>query len=132
MEATMPVPRHVIERVFGQLRELSDRGELDRWPDLFSEDCVFSNSMLPDAIVGREKIRAMARLGPKLENEIEWSAIDDGRLVYGWRERKLEPEVGGWYRGVAIFLFGEDGLISKCEAIFDTRSVIQASSTVDS
>ena len=82
---------------------------------------------IPEAIQGREAIRALSAGWPapalELEHREEWVVIDGNRLVFGWNER-----LGGApaYRGISTFLFNEDGLITSYEGMFDTAAMAAA------
>jgi hypothetical protein len=119
----MSTTRQIIESAFEQLWDLTAKGEVHRWADLFSPECSFVNPVLKEPVLGRENVRSMAKSWPRVENESEWHSIDGNRLVVGWHERRIEPDVGGWYRGFSTFVFDRDGLISSYEAMFDTDAV---------
>ena len=117
--------RAIIEQQNITMREHFLAGNIRAWADLFAADASFINSARPEPVLGREAIFKMAEQWPALENVIEWQAIDEFRLVIGWRERPLldEGKTGGWYGGIATLVFNADGLIQEYEGVFNVLAV---------
>lgn len=123
----LAVDRAHVEDVLEKLRERMDRGDFDAWIDLFSENCTFRNSAMRNPVVGREALRAMASLWPKVDNRLEWYAIDEHRLVVCWNEEQESmSDAAPRYRGISTFVFEENGMICEYEGMFDTAAVAAA------
>ena len=114
-----------IKDTIRKMDEFSAAGDMRSWAGLFSEDATFTNSALPEPVVGRDAIIAMTDHWPRIENEIEWRIIEGSRMVMGWREHQLFPDGGtsGWYRGMSTFVFDADGNVKEYEGVFDLLSV---------
>ena len=123
----MGIERSAIEAAFAEMRRLMEIGDLVTWADLFAEDGTFINSMLSEPICGREAMRSLAASWPKVDNRIEWVAIDGNRLVIGWNERQggMRADAPA-YRGFSTFVFNDDGLVASYEGMFDTAAVAAA------
>jgi SnoaL-like protein len=108
-----------------RMEEYSAAGDMRSWAGFFCENATFTNSALPEPVIGRDAIIAMTDHWPRIENEIEWRVIEGSRMVIGWRERQLFDEGGksGWYRGISTFLFDADARVMEYEGVFDLLSV---------
>lgn len=117
--------RDKIEATVAKMNEFSAAGDMRSWAGFFSEDATFTNSALPEPVVGRDAIVAMTEQWPRFENEIEWRVIEGSRVVMGWREHQLRDDGGtsGWYRGMSTFVFDTDGNVKAYEGVFDLLSV---------
>jgi hypothetical protein len=117
--------REVIEATVAKMDQFSAAGDMRSWAGFFSDDATFTNSALPEPIVGRDAIIEMAGNWPGIENELEWRVIDGSRMVIGWRERQLLEDgvTSGWYRGMSTFVFDADAKVNEYEGVFDLVSV---------
>jgi hypothetical protein len=120
--------RETIETTVAKMDEFSAAGDMRSWAGFFSEGAIFTNSALPEPVVGRDAIIAMTGHWPRFENEIEWRVIDGLRMVIGWREHQLYEDGGtsDWYRGMATFVFNENGEVEAYEGVFDLLSIQSA------
>jgi hypothetical protein len=120
--------REAIEATVAKMDEFFAEGDMRSWAGFFSEGATFTNSALPEPVVGRDAIIAMTGHWPRFENEIEWRVIDGSRMVIGWREHQLYEDGGtsDWYRGMATFVFNENGEVEAYEGVFDLLSLQSA------
>ena len=94
----------------------------DEWVEFFTDDCVWTNSMLPEPIRGKTALREFARSWPTtLVNNPEWIAIDGDRVAFAWTEWRGEG--GPALRGFSTFVYAGDGLFSSYEGMFDTAAI---------
>ena len=63
--------RETIEATVAKMDEFSAAGDMLSWAGFFSEDATFTNSALPEPVVGRDAIVAMTDHWPRFENETE-------------------------------------------------------------
>ena len=117
--------REVIDSTFTKMHRFGGVGDYESWVEFLAEDATFTNSALPEPIVGRAEILEAARMWPQIENVIEWKVIDGGRMVIAWRERqKLENgKMSGWYRGFSSFVFNDNAEVQEYEGLFNPLSI---------
>ena len=117
--------RETIEATIAKMGEFSAAGDMRSWAGFFSENATFTNSALPEPVIGRDAIIAMTDHWPRIENEIEWRVIEDFRMVIGWREHQLLEDGGttGWYRGISTFVFDTEGKVKEYEGVFDLMAL---------
>jgi hypothetical protein len=117
--------RETIEATIAKMDEFSAAGDMRSWAGFFSENATFTNSALPEPVIGRDAIIAMTDHWPRIENEIEWRVIEDFRMVIGWREHQLLEDGGttGWYRGISTFVFDTEGKVKEYEGVFDLMAL---------
>ena len=120
--------RETIESTVAKMDDFSAAGDMRSWAGFFSEDATFTNSALPEPVVGRDAIIAMTEHWPRFENEIEWRVIESSRMVIGWREHQLYKDGGtsDWYRGMSTFVFNDNGEVEAYEGVFDLLSLQSA------
>jgi len=123
-EAT--VSRSTIEATIAATRAATDAGDWDAFVDCFAANGRFMNSALPAPLEGRDAIRAMAKLWPRVVNREEWRMVDGARFAIGWNERKYDGPEDALYRGVSTFVFDAEGRILDYEGIFDPAKVAAA------
>lgn len=124
----MGLDRTAAERFLRDWRRVSDQRQFSRLADFFAEDGIFTNSTLPEPVRGPEAIRSLASTWPAdTVNEMEWSAIDGNRVIFGFNERQesWKPDAP-LFRGVCILVLNDDGLVTHYEAIFDTAVLARA------
>jgi hypothetical protein len=117
--------RETIEATIAKMDEFSAAGDMRSWAGFFSENATFTNSALPEPVIGRDAIIAMTDHWPRIENEIEWRVVEDFRMVIGWREHQLLEDGGttGWYRGISTFVFDTEGKVKEYEGVFDLMAL---------
>jgi hypothetical protein len=117
--------RETIEATIAKMDEFSAAGDMRSWAGFFSENATFTNSALPEPVIGRDAIIAMTDHWPRIENEIEWRVIEDFRMVIGWWEHQLLEDGGttGWYRGISTFVFDTEGKVKEYEGVFDLMAL---------
>ena len=120
--------RETIDATAAKMEEFSAAGDMSSWAGFFSKNAKFSNSVLPEPVVGRDAIVEMTKSWPTFENEIEWRVIEGSRMVIGWREHQLYEDGGtsDWYRGMSTFVFNENGEVEAYEGVFDLLSLQSA------
>lgn len=84
----------MIEATVAKMDEFSAAGDMRSWAGFFSGDATFTNSALPEPVIGRDAIIEMAGSWPRFKNELEWRIIEVSRMVIGWRERQLYEDGG--------------------------------------
>lgn len=117
--------REKIDATVATMEEFSAAGDMRSWAGFFSEGATFSNSALPEPVVGRDAIVEMAENWPNFENVIEWCVIESPRMVIGWREYQIydDGNTSGWYRGMSTFVFNDNGEVEAYEGVFDLVSL---------
>lgn len=117
--------RQVIEATVAKMDGFSAAGDMRSWAGFFSGDAKFTNSALPEPVMGRDAIVEMAGNWPRFRNELEWRIIEGSRMVIGWREHQLYEDGGtsGWYRGMSTFVFDPYGNVKEYEGVFDLLSL---------
>lgn len=120
--------REAIDATVTKMDEYSAAGDMRSWAACFSEDATFTNSAMPEPVVGRDAIIAMTEHWPRFENQLEWRVIEGSRMVIGWREHQLydEGETSDWYRGMSTFVFNDQGEVETYEGVFDLLSLQSA------
>ncbi len=117
--------RDLIVATNKKMASFSAAGDYRSWAGFFAEDATFTNSALPEPVVGREAIVEFAGTWPPAESVIEWRVIENGRMVIGWRERRPldNGKTSGWYRGFSTFLFNAKGEVQEYEGMFNLVSI---------
>ena len=125
--------RDVIDATNAKMRSFAAAGDYRSWAGFFAEDATFSNSALPEPVVGRDAIVELAGTWPPAESVVEWRVIEGGRMAIGWRERRqLESgKMSGWYRGFSTFVFNGKGEVQEYEGMFNLLSIKAALEQVE-
>lgn len=117
--------REVIDETFTKMWSFAVAGDYDSWARFLAEDATFTNSSLPEPVVGRDAILELSRTWPQTDNIIEWKVIEGGRIAFAWHERlKLENgRWSDWYRGFSTYVFTSSGQVQSYEGMFNLPSI---------
>lgn len=71
-ESEIPT-REVIDSTFSKMMHFAVAGDYQSWAGFLAEDATFTNSALPEPVVGRDAILELAGTWSQIENVTKWT-----------------------------------------------------------
>ncbi|MCX4240942.1 nuclear transport factor 2 family protein [Paraliomyxa miuraensis] len=127
----MTLSREDTRAAYDRHRKLHEAGHWGAIADLFAEDGRYSEPYFGE-LVGREAIRAfLVKSMAGLEAwtfPIEWTVVDEGRVVSHWQNRLPGTRRGGGhfeFPGISTITYDDHGMIARQVDFYDRMKVLQ-------